>query len=1063
MTLSEFEDPRPSSPWEQEAPAGARRSVDPAVAIRARKREQFRDLVSLLALAVDFDDGTNQRHSWRVGVLARELGRALHIDPGLLFYGGLVHDVGALQLQQHVVQHAQGGFHDAGARMHPGRGAGLVRLLSSLRSLEAVVAHHHERWDGGGFPDGLSTWQIPVGSAVIAFADGLEIALRGVHTDQLLMRAVQFVWSSRETLCPSEVCEAALRLFEADPSLLGDLYDNEALERRVRAPAEELEGLALVSEVELVAELLWLIARAIDAKHAYSSGHSARVAFHAQNIAARLDGEIDRWDVVCAGLVHDVGKIVVPRSVLDKTSPLTDGERRLIQSHASETRRVLESLGSLKHLALAASSHHEAYDGSGYPAGLSGESIPLIARILAYADVYDALRSDRSFRGGMARDEAFATMKTMVGRTLDPSLAPIAFEALAMEPDLAAVGSDPLGYQRFFRSGEPGVMRQSPDDTADPIVPEAAQWRTLRIRADGVILLGATSLAALTDCASDRVHDHFAETTRAKLADELGRVTRGETVATSHATPSGRRIELVLGLLGDDIVAHARRASHVWRSMREIALVHRNFLLSSEAVVFTDATAHIVDVNYAFTRMFGWRAEEVIGRTPKLLQSGLHPPAMYKAMRESLVDPHVGAWSGEIVNLTKSGDHVVVQLTVNSVRDASGGVVGYVSNAVDVTARRKAQDALEARERDLVRKNAELERLNQFKSQMVAITSHDLRSPLASMIGLAELLRDAGDGVAREDVTTRLGMIADVGHRLVDLVNDLLDLDKCESGTLRIQPRRVRTRGVVDAIAAAPAAMGRVAALPTTCDVTFLADAERLEQALQNLVGNALKFSPASTAVELSCEQRDRGLLRFCVADRGPGVPEVALGSVFDRYYQVEREGAHRPRGAGIGLGLAIVRHIADLHGGRAYAENREGGGCRFFVEIPACGPDPAVLPPPSALLVGPRSDDMQLATRVFAASGLRVLHADRVAEAGRRLSIEAPLVLVIDARWIAEGLDEPLRHARERGATVVAIRQEEPTTRDARFDWELLSPVMDIELAAFFRGVMSRANGGLR
>ncbi|MFI5299252.1 MAG: HD domain-containing phosphohydrolase [Polyangiales bacterium] len=1024
--------------------------------MHARKHQLFHDLVGLLARVVDIDDGTDQRHSWRVGLLSRELARALGLETGQIFYGALLHDIGALRLQQHVVHHAARGFEDDESRLHTLRGARIIRPLRSLRALEPIVAHHHERWDGGGFPDGLSGEQIPIGASIVHLADAVETTLRGVPAAARASRVAAIALQLRDTAVPSEVCEALLRLTLQDSALLSDLFDDTALDDRIGIAVDEAPNLARVSEVELVAEMLWMLARAIDSKHARAVGHSARVAFLAQHIVTRLDGKIDRWDTVCAALLHDVGKIFVPKRLADDSTRLTDAERREFEAHARHTQRLIAAMPSLSRLALGAASHHEAYDGTGYPNGLAGEAIPLIGRVLAYADRFDELRAERQPGGGSDLGEALSTMRQWVGSRLDPALASRALEALAECADEPVASDDLLGFQQFFRSGELGLM-PTHDESLRVAVAELGLWKTLRVSREGEIETNLPALTALSDVRSPMLLEHVSDDSRAKLSIELDRVRRGETISSLQLTPSGRRLELVVAPLEDAFLLHVRRASETWRSMRELAFVHRNFLLSSEAVAFTDAEAHIVDVNFAFTRMFGWRAEEVIGKTPKFLQSGRHDAAVYRGMRDSLADPQVGAWTGELINRTKSGEHVAVQLTVNSVRDASGRVIGFVSNAVDVTARRRAQDALEARERDLVRKNVELEQLDQFKSQMVAITSHDLRSPLASMIGLAELLQLPAERADADKTQARLVMIAESGHQLVGLVNDLLDLDKCERGALKLRRRLVRARGIVDAVANAPTTHGRVRAWPPARDLTLIADAERIEQALHNLLGNALKFSSADSIVEVGCDELEPELVRFWVADRGPGIPEHARTSVFNRYFQLDDGGAAHAPGAGVGLGLAIVRHIAELHGGRAIAEGRVGGGSRFIVELPRRGDDSA-MSHASALLIGPRSYDLQRLARALGDAGMTVFHADRTHDIDRRRSIEAATVAIIDERWLATASTTSLERVRELGETLVLVREESALQRDPRFTWELVSPVMDVEVSAICRGVLARA-----
>lgn len=1054
----------------------SRTGLDLARAVRARKRALFRDLTRLLALAVDYDEGVRRSHGPRVAIVAGALARALGLDEATAFYGGLIHDLGALGLAEHLVHHAARGFDDPRARQHPSRGAGLVRPLASLRALEPVLAHHHERWDGTGFPAGLHDEEIPIEAALVAFADSLDFALRDTHPEERRVRAVELAFELRGTVSPPEVAEGALRLLREDHALLEDIFRPDALAQRLARFDGEPPGLEGVTETELLAELLWMVARVVDSKCGFAPGRSARVALLAQRIALELAGAVDPWEVVWVALLHDLGSLAAPRAAVDggfahptdDYEPISADHGASSRARAAETGAILASFGSLAPLARAAASVRTPWDGGGVDRGPSGEAIPLAARVVAYAERFDAMRTGVALRGGMAIDEALASLRARVGTMLDPSLEGAALGSLARGDDVGAAASDLLGFRAFFRADEAAraTLASTAKVAPEEELAEAALASTVLVGRDGVIVEGAARLRELTDVDSERLLEHFAPHGRARLGEELARAGRGATLTTAHATPSGGMLELAIGLAGETVVAHVRRASRLWRSMQELALVHRNYLSSSEAVTFTDPSARIIDVNHAFTHMFGWRRDEVLGRTPKLLQSGRHPPALYRAMRESLNDPQVGAWSGELSNRTKSGSVVVVQLTVNAVRDGAGRVVGYVSNAVDVTERRRAQDALEERERDLSRKNAELERLGQFKSQMVALTSHDLRAPLSAIIGLAEGLRDAPVAVDPERLRKQLGLLADAGHRLVGLVDDLLDLDKCESGTLRLSPRRIFAHGLLRSVLGPTIDRRRAVVREPTRDHAFVGDPERLEQALANLLSNALKFSPDDAPVELGFDVVDgldvpaeEARLRFWVADRGPGIPAYALESVFDRYVQVDRRsqppGVPARRGAGIGLGLAIVGHLAELHGGRAFAENRASGGCRFVLELPVAGV--AAAPPPSAVIVGPRSDDSARVARGLVSAGWRVLMADRESEGLRRLALERAGLALLDERWLDASMRRAIEGARDRGALTAIVRADDDAAPDGAFDWELVSPVMDLEIASMARAAVAR------
>jgi HD-GYP domain-containing protein (c-di-GMP phosphodiesterase class II) len=161
----------------------------------------------------------------------------------------------------------------------------------------------------------------------------------------------------------------------------------------------------------------------MEAKDEYTSGHSTRVSEMACRLAkhiGRSEKEIKQLE--WAGLLHDVGKIGIRDEVLGKTDKLTEEEFDHIKTHSVMSYKVLEPLDILRDILPAARHHHEHYDGSGYPDGLIGQEIPLLARILQIADVWDALTSTRSYRKAMTEEKAEQIMREEAGTTMDPDL-----------------------------------------------------------------------------------------------------------------------------------------------------------------------------------------------------------------------------------------------------------------------------------------------------------------------------------------------------------------------------------------------------------------------------------------------------------------------------------------------------------------------------------------------------------------------------------------------------------------------------------------------------------------
>ena len=186
----------------------------------------------------------------------------------------------------------------------------------------------------------------------------------------------------------------------------------------VEKKAKELEGLSL--------HVVQTLAEAIDAKDTYTNGHSSRVAEYSRMIAERFGYDKKHADgIYMIGLLHDVGKIGVPDAVINKPGKLTDEEFAFIKKHPEMGSRILESVREMPGLKIGARWHHERYDGRGYPDGLSREDIPEAARIIAVADSYDAMTSNRSYRNVLSQEIVRQEIEKGRGTQFDPVFADI--------------------------------------------------------------------------------------------------------------------------------------------------------------------------------------------------------------------------------------------------------------------------------------------------------------------------------------------------------------------------------------------------------------------------------------------------------------------------------------------------------------------------------------------------------------------------------------------------------------------------------------------------------------
>jgi putative nucleotidyltransferase with HDIG domain len=293
------------------------------------------------------------------------------------------------------------------------RGAQIARKIGFSESMTAAIYSLDEHWNGKGFPEGLEGARIPLLSRIMNLCQTLEVfvTLNGVSD------AFQVLRDRSETWFDPELVQAATQL-EKD-SELWKLIEQD----RVRDEVIDLEptgGLLYVDEIKLDS-VCEAFAGVIDVKSPYTHTHSRGVTSVSVAICQRLGLPEEQVTLVRrAALLHDIGKLSVPNNILDKPGKLTASEWETVRLHPYYTQRILERIRGFQHLAFVASSHHEKLDGSGYFRNLNAAQLPLTARAIAVADIYDALSSKRPYRSALAKSEVFRIMSVDVPRALDP-------------------------------------------------------------------------------------------------------------------------------------------------------------------------------------------------------------------------------------------------------------------------------------------------------------------------------------------------------------------------------------------------------------------------------------------------------------------------------------------------------------------------------------------------------------------------------------------------------------------------------------------------------------------
>ena len=249
---------------------------------------------------------------------------------------------------------------------------------------------------------------------------------------------------------------------------------------------------------------------------------------------------------------------------------------------------------------------------------------------------------------------------------------------------------------------------------------------------------------------------------------------------------------------------------------------------------------------------------------------------------------------------------------------------------------------LAALQRELAKKNVELERLNQLKNQFLGIAAHDLRSPLGVIQIYSQFLEAELSPAVSEEHAQFIATIRHTSESLLRLVENLLDVSQIEAGKLELHRQPLDLRALVEQNLALNRVLAAKKQIPLTLDapdshsLTLEADGPKLEQVLNNLIGNALKFSPPSAGVEVRLVREDDRAV-VSVRDQGPGIPAEEVGKLFRFFQKTSVRSAGGERSSG--LGLAIARKIVEGHGGAIWVETEPGRGSTFSFALPLTNP----------------------------------------------------------------------------------------------------------------------------
>jgi PAS domain S-box-containing protein len=361
--------------------------------------------------------------------------------------------------------------------------------------------------------------------------------------------------------------------------------------------------------------------------------------------------------------------------------------------------------------------------------------------------------------------------------------------------------------------------------------------------------------------------------------------------------------------------------------------IQRTILNSAAySMISTDPNGFIQLANAAGEKWLQYTGAELVGSNVTIVHDAVELRSRGDQLTRAMGMPILGDYQAlvtkarygvadefECTYVRKDGTRFPVSLSVTALRGGDNDLAGYLMIAADLSERRA---------------------IRKMKDEFVSVVSHELRTPLTSIKGALGLLAGGVTGA----LPPKAEEMAKIAHsnveRLSRLVDDILDLQRIESGRITMDKRPCDIADLINESAESVhlVAEGEGVTIVTShCPASISADRERMVQAFVNLLGNAIKFSPRGGRIEFAAE-RAGGTVLFIVKDEGRGIPREKLETIFERFVQVDASDA-REKG-GTGLGLAICRSIVEQHGGRVWAESELGRGSTFYVQLPLAEPD---------------------------------------------------------------------------------------------------------------------------
>ncbi|WP_141638855.1 ATP-binding protein [Anaerophaga thermohalophila] len=371
--------------------------------------------------------------------------------------------------------------------------------------------------------------------------------------------------------------------------------------------------------------------------------------------------------------------------------------------------------------------------------------------------------------------------------------------------------------------------------------------------------------------------------------------------------------------VNENVLSYSKTEENIRKLLRAVEQ-------SPVSIVITDTRGTVEYVNPAFSELTGFSRDEIIGKNPSILKSGLVPEGDYEELWSTIESGNI--WRGEFINKRKDGEFYFEWAIIAPIVNPRGEITHYVGIKQDITEKKKfEQEIIDAREKA---RESEI-----LKAAFLQNMSHEIRTPMNAILGFSELAKMPGTSDEKKEYY--LSIVIESTHRLLGVVDDIVDISKLEAGNLTLRSSPVRLKGFLLGLhetfknqTVPPVKLELPVVDESLQQATISVDSSRLRQVLEKLLSNAVKFTKEGH-VKFGCHQIG-GAVRFFVEDTGIGIQPDMYNLIFQPFYQLDM-GATRSFG-GNGLGLTIASRIIEKMGSRIHVDSEPGKGSVFYFDL---------------------------------------------------------------------------------------------------------------------------------